>query len=458
MNLLNEEGKNAPAMPVSEFLHAARRAIEGALPELWVEGEVTGFKSYPSGHWYFGLRDSEAQVRCVMFRQDNAHITGTPQDGDAVRVRAKPDIYVQRGSFQLTVRDLQLAGAGRLYQIFAERHREWKTRGWFDDDKKKMPPEWPETVGVVASDQGAALRDVLRTLKTRMPSIRVVVYPAPAQGKDAAPKIADAIAVANQRRECDVLLVVRGGGGIEDLWAYNEEPAVAAIVDSALPVITGIGHEVDRTLADFAADRSGPTPTAAAALASPDAAVLRRRLREAAGALRRATRRHLNERSQQIDWARDRIPRPSLFVDRKLEMLKHHAMRLSRAPAHVIETLAGQLGAARARLRPPSLSELQARLQRAADKVRVAARTKNNSFRYRLDRAKTSLEACNPQRTLARGYSIVRDASGKAVRDASSLRPGNSLGLTFASGFAEAEVKQVRAGGNPRPPPGGGDE
>src|SRR5512135_257452 len=272
-----------PVLTVSELNHMARRALESALPLLWVEGEVSNFTRAASGHWYFSLKDANAQVRCVMFRGRNQFADFTPANGDHVEIRALPSLYEARGEFQLGAEAIRRAGAGRLYEAFLKLKAKLEGEGLFDPAKKRALPGFPRRLGIVTSPQAAALHDVLTALARRMPGLPVILYPTPVQGAGAGAQIAGAIRTAGARAECEVLLVCRGGGSLEDLWAFNDEAVARAIAASPMPVVSGVGHETDFTLADFAADLRAPTPTAAAELATPITVTdLRDNLREAA--------------------------------------------------------------------------------------------------------------------------------------------------------------------------------
>lgn len=419
---------------------AARRTVESEFAVCWIGGEITNFTRAASGHWYFVLRDSEAQADCIMLRRYNALLPAPPAEGDAVEVLAQASIYPPRGRFQLLARFLRHTGDGHWHQLYARRKREWAARGWFAAAAKQTPPSWPRAIGIIGSTSGAAVRDVLRTLKMRMPSIAVVVYPAPAQGEDAAAKIAAAIRIANRRNECETLLVVRGGGGIEDLWAFNEEETIAAIVESRLPIIAGIGHEIDETLADLAADLRAPTPTGAAVLASPDGRELRAALAAAVVNFRRAAVREFRDRTQRLDWASAALSRPSAHLHRKEAELQNFAARFGGAAAGAYSAKQTHLYAAAARLRPPRFAAQTAAMRSAALFFAAAAKRKMESADFRLQRAAAVLRACDPQNTLARGYGIIRDAAGKIVLDGDALRGDDELNLTFAKGAARAKV------------------
>ncbi|HKL78459.1 MAG TPA: exodeoxyribonuclease VII large subunit, partial [Gammaproteobacteria bacterium] len=278
-----------PVYTVSRLNHEARGLLESGFPLLWIEGELSNLSRPSSGHMYFTLKDEQAQVRCAMFRGRNRLLRFKPADGTKVLIRAQVSLYVARGEFQLIVEHMEEAGEGALQRAFEELKRKLAAEGLFADELKRPLPTFPRQVGVITSATGAAVRDVLTTLRRRFPALPVVVYPVPVQGQAAAPAIAEALATANRRAECDVLILTRGGGSLEDLWSFNEPEVARAIRTSDLPVVVGVGHEVDVTIADFAADVRAPTPSAAAELVVPDAREwlatldrLRRRLHGAA--------------------------------------------------------------------------------------------------------------------------------------------------------------------------------
>ena len=285
-----------PVISVAELNRLTRDLLERNLPLMWVAGEISNFKRYGSGHCYFTLKDAQAQVDCVMFRGRAQLLGWQPQDGTKVEVRALPTLYEARGKFQLSVEVMRRAGLGALYEAFERLKAKLEQEGLFDPARKRPLPRFPRAVGVVTSPQAAALRDVLTTLKRRMPGLPVILYPTPVQGEGAGSRIAAAISLAGARRECDVLIVCRGGGSIEDLRSFNEEAVARAILTSPVPVVTGIGHETDFTIADFVADARAPTPTGAATLASPGRDELSRLLLQQAHRLLRVFRRGLEDR------------------------------------------------------------------------------------------------------------------------------------------------------------------
>ena len=434
-----------PVLTVSELNRMARRALESQLPLLWVEGEVSNFTRAASGHWYFSLKDANAQVRCVMFRGRNQFADFTPANGDHIELRALPSLYEARGEFQLGAESIRRAGAGRLYEAFLKLKAKLEAEGLFDPAKKRALPRFPHCLGIVTSPQAAALHDVLTALARRMPGLPVILYPTPVQGAGAGAQIAAAIRTAAGRAECDVLLVCRGGGSLEDLWAFNDEAVARAIAASPMPVVSGVGHETDFTLADFAADLRAPTPTAAAELASP----LRQELRQQLDHLARQLRHHLARRQhgemQRLDYLARRLLHPAEQLRRQRLALTPLAQRLHRAVRTRLAHEQLQIARLNQRLVTPlhairreqqRLDALDARARRAMEGGRVRRR-------LTLARLASSLAHLNPEGVLARGYSIVQRENGAIVQDAATLDAGDSIGIRFHRGRARATVDSV---------------
>ncbi len=438
---------DAPAAPrvvsVTELNRLARNVIAQGLPLLWVAGEVSNFKRYDSGHWYFTLKDSAAQIDCVMFRHKAQFLDWVPGNGMQVEVRACPSLYEARGKFQLTVEVMRRAGLGALYEAYAKLKAKLEQEGLFDPSRKRALPRFPGTVGVVTSGQGAALRDVLTTLRRRMCGIKVIIYPTPVQGEGSGVKIAAAIAMAGTRGECDVLIVCRGGGSIEDLWAYNEEPVPRAIAACPIPVVTGIGHETDFTIADFAADARAPTPTAAAELVSPDCAELHHTVSQWHRRLGRIMERRLEERMQRLDYLSRCLVHPGERVKHQWQHLEHLANRMCGAWRRTSEAQAWELDGLARELRTaaPDVEALAIRNNALGERLRAAARRRLEALAARVANAHTHLAHLSPQRVLERGYAIVETA-GAVVRDGGTLTVGEELNVTFARGSAIAEVKR----------------
>jgi exodeoxyribonuclease VII large subunit len=392
---------SAAVLSVSELLRSVREVLERRFPLAWIGGEISNFRPASSGHWYFTLKDETAQVDCVMFRGRAAALDWEPAEGMRVEARALVTLYEPRGRFQLNVENMRRAGLGPLYERFLKLKAKLEAEGVFDPQAKRPIPEHPKQIGILTSLQAAALRDVLTTLRRRNPSIPVIVYPVPVQGEGAAAKIAQMLATANARAECDVLLLVRGGGSIEDLWQFNEEVVARAIRASAIPVVVGVGHETDVTIADFAADRRAPTPTAAAEMVSPSRDELLARVGELA---QRATREAL----RRIEYAMQ-------AVDALARRLVHPRERL-RTSRQLLVQLAARLASATAR--------------------------RFDFFEAQLERFKASLTSLNPSAVLERGYSLTRNAQGEVVRDAARVNEGERLTTTLAKGWIESEVRK----------------
>jgi exodeoxyribonuclease VII large subunit len=388
-------------LSVAELLRSVRDTLERRFPLAWVRGELSNFSRAPSGHCYFTLKDRSAQVDCVLFRSRLAAIDWEPRDGMQVEVRALATLYEPRGRFQLTVEAMRRAGLGPLYERFLRLKEKLGAEGLFDPAAKRELPAFPRAIGVVTSLAAAALRDVLITLARRNPAIPVIVYPAPVQGEGAAERIAAAIARASRRADCDVLLVVRGGGSIEDLWQFNEEAVARAIRASRIPVVVGVGHETDVTIADFAADRRAPTPTAAAELASPARAELAARVLACMRSMQKETERRLRYAAQALDALARR--------------LVHPAARLRAHQQHVLQ--------------------LNARLA-------FAFSHRVHRCESHLARLSATLLSLDPAAVLERGYSITTNAAGEVLRDAAGVRPGEAIETRLARGTLRSEVKK----------------
>lgn len=429
---------------VAELNRLARELLERSLPLMWVAGEVSNFRRYDSGHCYFTLKDAQAQVDCVMFRHRSQLLGWLPQDGMQAEVRALPTLYEARGKFQLNVETMRRAGLGALYEAFARLKARLEREGLFDPARKRPLPRFPRAVGVVTSPQAAALRDVLTTLRRRMPRLAVVLYPAPVQGEGAAARIAEAIALAGARRECDVLIVCRGGGSIEDLWAFNEEAVARAIHACPIPVVTGIGHETDFTIADFVADARAPTPTGAAGLASPARDEIVKLLLHGGHRLLRAMRRVVEDRMQRLDYLSRRLVHPGERIRGRLAELRHLATRLVGAWKRGVEDLDWRTRELGLRLvgGAPEVGALEGRAADLARRLREGARRQLEARASLLGRLDASLRHLNPQSVLERGYSITEDRTGRIVRDAARLAEGEDVKLTFARGWAEAQVRR----------------
>ena len=407
---------------VWELNLAAKQLVEKGLPLLWVGGEISNFVCASSGHWYFSLKDDRAQVRCVMFRHKSQFLDWQPKNGMQIEVLALPTLYEARGDFQLTLEQMRRAGLGALYEAFERLKRKLEAENLFDESRKRPLPFFPKKVGVITSPQAAALRDVLTTLANRMPAIPVLLYPTPVQGEGAAQKIAQVIQLANERAECEVLILCRGGGSIEDLWAFNEEVVARAIAASRIPIVSGIGHETDFTIADFVADQRAATPTAAAQRVVPEQREWVHRLQQLAQRLARSNMHQLERVMQQLDYLQRRLIHPAQRARQQVEHLERLQQRLERARPDILHYGAQQ-------------TELLRRLQGAMQRTLEACHIRLRSLHQHL-------QHLDPQQVLARGYSIVRDSQGELVVDSMALPVGTRLDITFARGWAHAELKE----------------
>ena len=362
-----------------------------------------------------------------------------------VEVRAVPTLYEARGDFQLTVEGMRRSGVGALFEAFERLKRKLEREGLFEISRRRPIPAFPRSVGVVTSPKAAALRDVLTTLARRMPDIRVVFYPVPVQGEGAAEKIAQAIRVASARMEIDVLIVCRGGGSMEDLWSFNEEIVARAIADCAVPVVSGVGHETDFTIADFVADARAPTPTAAAEMVSPDGAELLVRLGVLKARLVRDMDRAFNVRMQHLDYLGKSLLHPGDRIDAELRHTTHLAHRLRSAAAHALDTATWNSSGLLQRLRGavPDIDAQIARQQELKLRLQQGQARLLEQHEAMLVKLTAGLAHLNPQSVLERGYSIVEKSGGQIVRTVDQIAPGELLRLTFASGSAKTRVEHI---------------
>ena len=433
---------------VTRLNREVRAVVEGSFPLLWVQGEISNLARPASGHWYFSLKDAHSQVRCAMFRNRNRALRFGPENGAEVVIQAGPSLYEGRGEFQLIVEAMEPAGAGALQRAFEELKQKLLAEGLFEESRKRPLPAFPTTIGVVTSPTGAAIRDILHVLRRRHPLARVIIYPTAVQGTEAPGQNVQAITLAGVRRECDVLILARGGGSLEDLWAFNAESVARAITACPIPTLSGIGHEVDYTIADFVADRRAPTPSAAAEMVSPDAGELLQRLSQYDQKLSRHVQLLLRQSMALIAQLAHRLPDPA----RRLQMLMQRNDDLTLRLLHSTRRRISE--------QRVTLSGLRAELSRFNPAQAVRAQSDrngwltsrlNHSMRHCLERARAhldqtarTLQALGPQATLDRGYAIVTNAAGNLVRNAVQLKPGDALSARFAHGSAVAEVRSIR--------------
>jgi len=429
---------------VSRLNLEARRLVESGFPPLWVEGEISNLARPRSGHLYFSLKDERCQVRCAMFRMQNRHLDFEPVNGMQVLAQVRVGLYPERGEFQLVVHYLEEAGAGALRRAFEALKQRLGNAGLFDDEAKRPIPRVPACIGIVTSPTGAALRDILTVMRRRFPGVHAILYPVPVQGSGAAARIAEMLDRAAARAECDVLVLARGGGSIEDLWCFNEEAVARAIHRCPIPLVTGIGHEIDFTIADFVADRRAPTPSAAAEMITPDALQWRDDLERARLRLGRMMRRSIEERRARLSLLRRALPDPQRRVQDLSQRLDGLLARSQRALWRTAER------------RRDTLRALLSRLHGQAPATVVRAyRIRAGVLRSRLDRGmkyglekrraqirslQRALAAVGPQQTLDRGYAIVSRRDGSVLRDATQVEPGEPIEARLARGRLEGTV------------------
>jgi exodeoxyribonuclease VII large subunit len=390
---------------VSRLNEQVKDLLEHSFPLLWIEGEISNLTRHTSGHWYLSLKDDKAQVRCAMFRMKNQLVGFVPKNGQQVLVRARISLYPAKGEFQLILEHMEEAGEGALRRAFEQLKQKLQAEGLFDAARKKALPPAPCSIGVITSPTGAAIRDILNVLRRRYPLCEVVIYPVPVQGAAAAPALVDALRVACERNECDVLVLARGGGSLEDLWAFNEEPVARAIDRCTIPVVSGVGHEIDFTIADFVADLRAPTPSAAAELVSPDTAQWQQRVKSLLGTLQQSQQRSLQRRSEQLAWTGKRL------------MQQHPGRRLEQMMQR--------------------LDEIDSRLGRA---MRNLLQVKDGAWKL----ASRALDALSPLKILERGYSVATLAGDGLLRDASQVVPGDALTLRLHQGEVDCQVSGTR--------------
>ncbi|HSW11603.1 MAG TPA: exodeoxyribonuclease VII large subunit [Solimonas sp.] len=434
---------------VSELTDILRSLLEDSLPRVWIEGEISNLSRPASGHWYFTLKDERAQLRCAMFRNANLYIRPQPRDGDRVLVRAQATIYAARGELQLICEHLEPAGQGALLRAFEELKRRLAGEGLFDEHLKRDLPALPRRIGVITSGTGAALQDILSTLARRHPLAEVCLWPVPVQGPEAAPAMIRALRELPQRAPVDVILLARGGGSLEDLWAFNDEQLARAIRACTVPVVSGVGHEIDTTIADYAADHRAPTPTGAAEAVSPDAAEWRERLRVLRRGLDAALARALRQDGERLQRQMQRLAllHPGRRLQDSAQRLDELGGRLQSAMSQRLERsqqrsqhLQSRLAAAAPRLQ---LQQLRRRLQHAQDLLRGQLGLGLQRAQGRLARAESLLLNLNPRAVLDRGYAIALDQTGRALTDAQQADPGERLRLLLARGSLDATVNHI---------------
>ena len=435
------------SISVSELNALAKALLEDHLAGLWIAGEVSNLTRAASGHYYFSLKDSRAQVRCAMFKGAAARLAKPLKEGDRIEVAGKISIYEARGEFQITVNEVRLKGLGQLYEAYERLKAQLQAEGAFAAERKKPLPARPQCIGIVTSLAAAALRDVVTTLKRRAPEIPVIVYPTTVQGAGSEFQIAQTIKTASQRAECDVLIVCRGGGSIEDLWAFNEEPVVRAIEACAIPVVSGVGHETDFTLADFVADVRAPTPTGAAELVSPNRQESLHRLAQAKGRLKTVLEQRYFDASQKLDWLARQIRHPRQKLDEQRTYIHKLAQTLSYSMTQNVRAHTARFEHQTQALKHcrPDISVYRQDIDRFQTTLSHTFRQLLAQRRQSLTAQTALLEAVSPQQILERGFSVVKNTRGQVIRNADALKQGQKLHITFADGETDVRVTKEQA-------------
>lgn len=432
---------------VTRLNREVRAVLEGSFPAIWVQGEISNLARPASGHLYFSLKDRNSQVRCAMFKGRNRLLRFAPDNGMEVQLRGLVSLYEGRGEFQLIVEEMEPAGAGALQKAFEELKQRLFQEGLFDEAHKQPLPPYPHAIGVITSPTGAAIRDILTVLKRRYPRAEVIIYPVPVQGAGAGTAITAALETANQRAEVDVLILSRGGGSLEDLWSFNEEIVARAMFRSRIPLVCGVGHEIDFTIADFVADQRAPTPSAAAEVVAPEQRELLAYLRQRETRCRTHIRRQLQGYRQALLQLQKRLPHPV----RRLQTISQRVDDLSLRMQQGMRTSLAQRQARLARLTgqaqrfdPQQLLRLyRERLQFFGEQLRRRMNQITHEQRMQLERLIHGLNTVSPLATLDRGYGIVTRADGSIIRDAAQVETGEVIRSRVAHGSIHSRVTDV---------------
>jgi exodeoxyribonuclease VII large subunit len=477
---------------VSRLVREARVALEGSFQLVWVEGEISNLAMPGSGHIYFTLKDQAAQVRCAMFKTRNRNIRFTPKNGLQVLLRVRVTLYEGRGEFQLVVEHMQEAGSGALQHAYEALKHRLGEEGLFDQAHKKSLPSLPTSIGIVSSPDGAAVHDILAVLNRRFPAANVILYPVAVQGGDSAKQIAHAISLANQRQECDVLIVSRGGGSLEDLWSFNDEKVARAIFACEIPIISAVGHEVDFTIADFVADVRAPTPSAAAELAVPDATEWLAKIHSHSRRLNLLMAHRLQNERRHLNYLQQGLPQPQVTINQQMQRLDRLQQQLKRNCLHIlndkrqrldywsvrlkhpqekieiqhykIATLAGRLQQAikqkqdriqahykevnqrlQLKMPMPMINNQQANVGRLQKQLDAAMQKRLIQYKSNLGQQIRTLAAVSPLNTLERGYSIATLVdSGKVLHRADEAKPNQHINVRLGKGQLVCEIKEVK--------------
>lgn len=434
---------------VSQLNHEVNDLLSHSFPLLWLEGEISNLARPASGHLYFSLKDPQAQVRCAMFRNRNRQLGFSPENGQQVLVRARLSLYEPRGDYQLVIEHMEEAGDGALRRAYEALKEKLAKENLFSPEHKQPLPAIPRRVGVITSPSGAAVRDIISVLHRRFPALPVLIYPVPVQGAGAAEQIAQAIRLADRRRDCDILILARGGGSLEDLWAFNEEVVARAIYQCSLPIVSGIGHEIDFTIADFVSDQRAPTPSGAAELISPDQNEWQQAFHEKSQRLRITINKRLQLARQELQWLGKRFQQqhPGQRLQQRGQRLDELEQRLQRNIQTRLQHRKISLKSAHARLQQFSplvrIEHFRTRYWHLQQRLQGEVQHRLSQARQQLVATSRALEAVSPLSTLARGYAIVTTATGQVIRRARDTRPGDTVSARLGRGHLICTVEET---------------
>ncbi|WP_415900159.1 exodeoxyribonuclease VII large subunit [Neptuniibacter sp. QD48_11] len=442
-----KSGTQSHALSVSELNRQARTLLERSFLTIQVEGEISNFVRPSSGHWYFTLKDDKAQVRCAMFKNRNQVLSKQPKQGDKVIVRAKVSLYEGRGDYQLICDFLEPAGSGQLQVAFEELKNKLLKEGLFDSKQKQALPEHPNHIGIVTSPTGAAVHDILTVLKRRFPGLPVTIYPTAVQGEDAPQQICKAIILAEAHQVCDVLVVGRGGGSLEDLQAFNNEQVARTLFDCEIPTISAVGHEVDVVITDFVADIRAATPSAAAELVSPDQQELQLRLNQLSLRLKRQQKQQLFTAKQQLSNLQSRLRHPGQILKEQAQRLDHVELKLNNQIRRILAQKQIKYQQLEGRLKAQSPEQLLLRreeqLHSLHQRLKQACQSNLKSQQLKLSSLASQLQTVSPLATLERGYSITKDSDKKVIQSASDVVSGQKIEVHLHKGQLHCSVDEV---------------
>jgi exodeoxyribonuclease VII large subunit len=437
-------------LSVSQLNRQVKRLLESHFGFVWVEGEISNLARPGSGHWYFTLKDDNGQVRCAMFRNSNQRVRISPENGQLVKIRARVSLYEGRGEFQLIAEHMEAAGSGTMQLAFEQLKQKLNAEGLFSAERKRELPEHPQHIAIITSPTGAAIRDILSVFRRRFPAIEISILPVPVQGQDSAPALTAALRAANRWQQSgqanfDALVLTRGGGSIEDLWSFNDETLARAIADSELPVVSAVGHEIDFTIADFAADARAPTPSAAAELLSPDGQDLLQKFRQIELSMQRAQRNFLQMANQQLSGLARSLRHPGERLQEQSQRLDSLDIRLGNAIRNQLRGRDYQLRTSHSALSNvhpgQKLQQSELALNTLKNRARLAIQKNLQQAKQRMETAQSLINSLGPQATLERGYAIVTDIDGRILTDANQVQTGDSIQTRLAQGALRSTVE-----------------